>query len=415
MANDNKPRVSYFDSLWHVNQNCHLNFATTILQGFGQGVYLLVFNLYILALGIDADVLGIILSLAPLAQAIGSIPIGFLAERIGFRKTFVIIYGVTGLARILQASNNSIAVIGGAAFISGLSLAGDFVVRIAFLAANSRPEERTNIYSFSSFLFSFSLAVGSLVAGFIPNLFISRSQDLVLAYRFTLYLAGALTLLGVLPSLLIRDRVGNHQKRPSLSPYLWGMDRFTGQQGVISLFVGVTIGMTIPFMNVYFIYDLGATREFFGIASALALGFTMVGTAVAPLVASRIGWVRSVTNLRLVVPVALVIFAFSSSQYFAAVAYWAQHVLIQMSQPLAFAFAMYIASARVRTAVSAWLNVTFWLGNAIAAPITGVFLAVNNYQAPIFIAAATITIAATLNHLFFNRLERSTREPFQPV
>lgn len=415
MANDIDARVSYFDSIWHANQNCRLNFATTVLQGFGQGVYLLVFNLYILALGIDADVLGVILSLAPLAQAIGSIPIGFLAERIGFRKTFVIIYGVTGLARLLQVSSSSTVIIGAAAFFSGLALAGDFVVRIAFLAANSRRQERTNIYSFSSFLFSFSLAVGSLVAGFIPNLFLARSLDLVSAYRFTLYLSGALTLLGIVPSLFVKDQVVNPQKRPSLSPYLWGMDRFTGQQGVISLFVGVTIGMTIPFMNVYFIYDLGATREFFGIASALALGFTMVGTAVAPLVASRVGWVRSVTNLRLIVPVALVIFAVTSSQYLGAGAYWAQHVLIQMSQPLAFAFAMYIASERVRTAVSAWLNVTFWLGNAIAAPITGVFLAVNDYQSPIFIAAVTITVAAALNHLFFNRLERSTHEPFQAV
>lgn len=407
MADTNSPRLSYFDSLLHANQNCQLNFATTILQGLGQGVYLLVFNLYILAVGIDADALGVILSAAPLAQAIGSIPIGMLAERIGFRKTFVIIYAVTGLARLLQASSDNITAIGGVAFFSGLALAGDFVVRIAFLAANSRPEERTQIYSFSSFLFSFSLAIGSLVAGFIPNLFLTHSLDLALAYRYTLYVAGALTLLGVVPSLLVTEasQAADRHHRTGLAPYLWGMDHFTRQHGLISLFVGLTIGMTVPFMNIYFIYNLGSSREFFGVASALALAFTMVGTAVAPFVAARVGWVRSVTNLRLLVPVAILAFAFTSSQYFGAVAYLAQYVLIQMSQPLSFAFAMYFATVQARTAVSAWLNVTFWLGNALAAPITGHFLAMTDYRSPLLIAAVTIIVAAGLNRRFFNRLE----------
>lgn len=407
MADNNRPRVSYFDSLWRANRNCHLNFATTILQGLGQGIYLLVFNLYILSVGIDADALGVILSAAPLAQALGSIPIGMLAERIGFRKTFVIIYAVTGLARLFQASSDSVAVIGSAAFLSGLALAGDFVVRIAFLAANSQAEERTQIYSFSSLLFSFSLAIGSLVAGFIPNLFLVHSIDLALAYRYTLYISGALTLLGILPSVLVTEtrQAEESPSRPDLASFLWGIDRFTKQHGLISLFVGLTVGMTVPFMNIYFIYNLGSSREFFGVASALALGSTMIGTAVAPFVAARVGWVRSVTKLRLLVPIALLAFAFTSSQYVGTVAYLAQYVLIQMSQPLSFAFAMYFATTQARTVVSAWLNVTFWLGNALAAPITGYFLGLTDYRSPILLAAAAMIVAAALNQRFFHKLE----------
>jgi predicted MFS family arabinose efflux permease len=99
------------------------------------------------------------------------------------------------------------------------------------------------------------------------------------------------------------------------------------------------------------------------------------------------------------------VFAFTSSQYVGMAAYLAQYVLIQMSQPLSFAFAMYFATVQARTVISAWLNVTFWLGNALAAPVTGYFLGLSDYRSPILLAAVAMIIAATLNQRFFHKLE----------
>src|SRR5512141_462292 len=95
---------SYLRNIGRMNRNCKLLFLGSTISGVSQGIFMVVFNLYILSLGILADVLGGFLIAGPFAQALGSIPMGFLMETIGFKKVFLIIYGVNGLARLLQVA-----------------------------------------------------------------------------------------------------------------------------------------------------------------------------------------------------------------------------------------------------------------------------------------------------------------------
>jgi len=76
-----------------------------------------------------------------------------------------------------------------------------------------------------------------------------------------------------------------------------------------------------------------------------------------------------------------------------------------MSQPLSFAFAMRAATEKAKTAASAWLNVTYWLGNAVAAPLVGWSMARSNYTSPLFWAAGAVIMAGLVNQLFFHRME----------
>ncbi len=408
MENTLDQNTLLIDKHWRHDRNCQLNLATSVFQGLGYGVFLLCFNLYILAVGIDINALGIILSASPFAQAIGSIPIAVLADRFGYRRTFVAIYSVTGLTMLLQAYSDSILIIGGAAFLSGLALSGDFVVRISFLATNSRPEDRAQLYSFSTFLFSLSQAIGMLIAGFLPNLFLAHSLDLALAYRYTLYIAGILTLLGVVPSLLVTEVRQVHKPATGdlFTPYYFHrLDLFTKQNSLISLFMGLTAGLIVPFMNIFFLFNLGSSREFIGIASSLTLVFTMIGMLIAPPIATRTGWVRSVTGLRLIIPPVLLIFAFTTSQYIGAGTYLVQYTLFQMSLPLSFAFAMFFASSQARSVMPAWLNIAYWFGYAVAAPITGHFIGIEDFRTPILIATVAILLGSVLNQLFFHKLE----------
>src|SRR5512140_3084988 len=204
MASSFGSAIAHLKDMGRANRNVRLLFLGSSLSGVASGIFAVVFNLYILGMGISPEVLGGILSAGPFAQAIGSIPMGFLMERIGFKKVFIIIYGVSALSRLLQIATTSVPIIALAAFVGGLAFAGDFVVRLPFLAATSAPEERNNIYSLSSILFSVSMAAGALFAGFAPN-FIQglAGGDLMAAYRITLLLAGLLSLAGVVPCFLI--------------------------------------------------------------------------------------------------------------------------------------------------------------------------------------------------------------------
>ncbi len=411
MADFFNRQLQHLSTLGIVSQNARLLFMSTTLNGISQGIFIVVFNLYILNLGIPPDVLGAILSAGPFAQALGSIPIGFLMEKIGFKKVFLIIYGGAALARLFQVSTPYVSLISIAAFTGGLAMAGDFVVRLPFLAANTDKQYHNQIYSMSSILMAISQAVGALLGGFAPNLIQHLfATDLTITYRYTLFLAGVLSLMSILPVLKIKELPRAHTRKISLAPYLWGMDRFTIMQAVVSLFVGVSLGLVNPFMNIYYLYHLGTTREFFGTVSALLIIPALIATSLGPVIARAIGSVRSVTLLRSAIPAFMVNFALTTNPWLGTISYWFMNSFSTTSQPLSFAFAMRAAKPRAKSAASAWLNVTFWLGQAVAAPLSGAFILQENYRGPLFIAAGCVLIAGILNQFFFSRIEFSLNQ-----
>ena len=401
-----------FQLIGQLNRECRLYFLGISLNSFTSGVFSVLFNLYILSLGISPEALGAILSAGPFAQVLGSIPVGFLMERIGYKKTILLVYGMAGVARLLQLVSPSVPLIAVASFAGGLAFSGDFVVRLPFLSSNIAPEQRAQVFSLNSIIMSIMMAAGSLLAGYAPSLFQAFGLSTSAAYQLLLVLAGLLALSSVgLFWRLHPTPPAEPAGKISLAPYLWGINRFTVQTGGISLFVGLSLGLTGPFMNIYFLYHLGASREYFGVVSALSIIPSLISTTTGPLLARKIGATRSATLLRGLVPFFCINLALTTAAWSGTISYWLINALNIAAQPLTFAFAMRAARPVDRAAVTAWLNATFWLGVAIAAPLAGGFIDQANYQAPLFIAGGSILVAALLNEFFFQRLEtRLARE-----
>ncbi|MBN1261594.1 MAG: MFS transporter [Anaerolineae bacterium] len=402
--------LRYLDSLRSFNRNCWLLFAAITLNGIAQGIFLVIFNLYILSMGIGSDVLGAILSAAPFAQAIISIPISLLGEVIGFKRAFLLTFALSGVAKLVQAATPNVPLIALAAFVDGLALSGSFVIRLPFLAANTGTDARTRVFSVNSILFSLSLSLGSLFASFLPNLFQSLTPNLTLAYRYTLYVAGGIALLAMLPTRALASTSVVTQKRPQLRDYLWQANRLALQQGVVALFVGIGLGIVGPFMNLFFIYHLGTTREFYGAVSALAVIPAILGTLIIPRLATRArSPIGLITFMRMFIPVFLIGFALTANPWWGTFTFWGQNALFFMIQPIAFAFAMNVGDSEAPV-VSAWLNTAYWIGNAIAAPVTGAFFAQGDYRFPLYLASVAVIISGVFNQLFFAPLERRLRE-----
>ena len=398
--------VSYWQTARKLNRSTQLLLVATALGGIAQGIFSVNFNLYILSLGIDADALGSILSAGSFGNMLGSIPMGFLGEIFGYRAAFFAIYaiaGMTRLARVATAHAPSILI---AAFMGGLVMAGNFVIRLPFLAANADESNRAHAFSLSLLTSTVSFSLGSLAAGYIPNLLLWLSPDLTMRYRFSLYLGGALTLLSVIPIMMIKDRVPRRKKRISLFPYLHGVDRFTIMVATIELFLGLSMGFSNPFINVHFVYGLGTTREFFGTIAALAIIPTTIATALGPSLAARWGKVRTITVARVLVPVALVTLAVTTRPLLGTAAYWLSRAIHMMAQSMWFAFTMEAATPRAKVAVAAWLELTFCLGMAIGSRLTGSLLATSNYALPFYLSAGAAGLTGALTHLFVGSYDR---------
>jgi MFS family permease len=391
---------NYLQQIRKFNRNVRLLLLASMLSYLATGIFSVDFNLYILSLGIKPDQLGRILTAAPLAHMIAAIPIGFFAERLGFRKAFLVIYSVTGLALLFQVASSNVYLITGAAFVGGLAISGDFVVRLPFLSANVQDTERTHVFSMDAFLSGITFAVGALLAGFLPNLFRSLSLDLTTSYRTTLYFSGILMALAVIPVLMIKDHSHLEKRKISLSPYLWGMDRFTIKAATIEFFIGLTFGMIVPFMNIIFLYHLNTSREFYSTVEAFAFIPVILATLIGPILVARFGNVRAITLGRSLVPVFLIILAFTIQPLLGSASYWSYKALFSMSQSLWFAFAMATASKKSKAALSSWLEITFQIGMVVAAPTTGFLLSKSNYSLPFYVAAGAAVATAVLTWVF---------------
>lgn len=396
-----KSTCDYMRRVRRLDRSIGLYFAAVALSSIALGIFSVAFNLYILSVGIGEGKLGAIVGAGPFATALVAIPVAFAAEIIGYKSSFLIILAITGATQLARVATASVPVILVAAFIGGLGSAGEFVVKLPFLADYSDASNRTLVFSLNTLLTSVATAVGTVLAGYMPNMERLALVDLSLAYRYTLYFASALTLLGLVPLWFIKARKPKERKRISLAPYLWGIDRCTVKLACLSLFRGLNMGFVNPFLNIYFINHLGTTREFFSNVSALAIIPIMIGVALGPQLAKRIGTVRAITVLRWGIPVPALVMALTTNPITAAVAEWVHRGTSMMETPLSFSYSMEVATERTRAATAAWLHVTFVLGTAAAAPITGLCLAQANYRLPFYLSAVSMAAAGLLNEVFF--------------
>jgi MFS family permease len=392
--------TAYFQQISQFNRNIWLLEIASILCGVANGIFTVDFNLYILNVGIKADGLGQILSAGPFAQAVSAIPIGFLGELLGYKNAFLGIFLIAGGAQLLQVVTPNLNLISLAAFAGGLALSGNFVVRLPFLSANVKGSERSHVFTLDSILSAISYAASALLAGHLPTWIGYFTSNTVLQYRYALLISGVFMLLAAVPIFMVKDIPVARNTKISLAPYLWGIDRLTVKLATVEFFVGMTMGLISPFMNLYFIYKLGVTREFYGSVEALAFIPAMMVLGLGPVLVRRFGLMKTILGSRFLVPICALLMAMALSPGVGTASYLGYKSFINMSQSIWFAFAMAAASKKAKVAISAWLGVTFDVAMGLSALVTGNLLAQSNYTLPFILAAAASLCSFGLTYFF---------------
>jgi hypothetical protein len=134
------------------------------------GVSAVTFNLYVLSLGVRTDVLGAIKEAAPLAEALEAIPVGLVAQMLGYREFMLLVALVAGATQLARVASSSVSVIAAASFAGGPATSGNFVVRLPFLAAHSGDHNRNLVFSLNTMISSVAMALGAVFAGHAPSL-----------------------------------------------------------------------------------------------------------------------------------------------------------------------------------------------------------------------------------------------------
>jgi len=327
----------------------------------GLGIFSVLFNLYLLRLGFQEDVIGRLAGMLPLASGLLAFPVGLWSDRIG-RKPFLVsgalIQGAAQLGLCFLVDPSLLLAL---SFLAGFAPAFLFVNHVPFLAENSRPENRGHAISMAFSMQLLTRMAVSLVGGSLPAFFgwmMSAGLDRPEPFRYALMVGAAFSLLSVIPILKVKERetlepgapadLSNAESREletgdrSEGPPIGILAKFMG----VSAFRGLAFGLSMPFFNVFFDDVLQASAATIGLIFFAGQLLGVPSSMAAPAMSGRYGPIRCIVPFRAAGAVALALFGGLSELGWACSVFLLIMAVDSLTTPMEMTFATHSVSQR---------------------------------------------------------------------
>ncbi|MGI8915432.1 MAG: MFS transporter [Chloroflexota bacterium] len=344
----------------HFGPNAWLLLLTSAGGAISVGVFGVVFNLYVVSLGISTGVLGGILAVSTLGLALAVVPAGMLADAWGRKRTLVLGGILNGIATVGQCVFPSSAAIAVAGFIAGVGGAAIAVVALPMLVEAAVLEQRNAVLAAGGALALLGSAAGSVLGGRLPVLLgtaLGIAPGGAPAYRLTLLLSLAVAGVTAVPLLPWYHDV--HRPLPWRRSIAGLFDpswrQLAGRIALVVGALGLGAGFVIPYLNLYFTRVLGVSVAAFGTLGAVSQLVLGLLTLLAGLLAGRYGVVRLVVTTQLLAVAFLLLLAAAHSPAPAIAAFVLRQGLMDMTMPVAQGWLLGLAAPEQRATTASLL------------------------------------------------------------
>jgi MFS family permease len=408
----------YASRLGAFSANARLYLLYLIITGAAMGVFRLLFNFFAISLGFDEALLGNLVTISSMSALAAALPMGYLADALGRKRSLLIAGLLSSLAIVLAVLPaafpalglaagvaGSAALLYGANILLGVSQSLAAVTNAPFLMENSGEEERTYLFSFASGLGMAAASLGNWVGGNLPAWVggrFSAEATSTTAYGGALLIIAAAGAAGLLPLLVLRSRPGRKTERTIFAPVRYAMQK-PGLLGLLilpMLMTSIGAGLIMPFMNIFYrqVYDqpdpvIGALFAW----GSLAMG---VGLMIAPPLADRMGKIQLVVITQALSIPFLILMGFAPWFWLSASAYYIRLALMNMSGPVYQTFVMEHVESSARATVASLVSMAWNFGWAFSPTISG-WLQVRYGFAPAFIGTIILYIISILMYWGF--------------
>lgn len=190
-----------------LNPDGRLLFATRVVRLFAYGFLAVVLALYLAALGLSERQIGLVLSLTLAGDAVVSLAIASIADRIGRRRMLLLSSSLIVLAGLVFVLTENVLVLTVAAIIGTISPSGAEVGPAGAMEQAALPQtvpatQRTAVFAWYNLAGSIATAGGSLVGGVLATLLQRAGSTPIASYR--VIIVGYALLGGVLALLFTR-------------------------------------------------------------------------------------------------------------------------------------------------------------------------------------------------------------------
>ena len=422
--------VEYIQRFGRFQRNARLYLVSNALSGVTAGIFLVLYNLYLVSLGYGPAFIGVELFVLTIGAGLAIFPAGICVDRFSGKSILIwssVLIGGAGVGQILFRQPLSLLI---SAFIAGIGLAFILVVNAPFLTRNSAPEERPYLFSFNIVLGLVTTVLGKVIGGGLPIWLRSASvlmaplppwltawlaqQPVPRSYQLALLLAGIIAGPSFIPLFLMRDDrppplaqntgPGIHsllQHIKSVRTFLHSIQPkalFSSPIFLLTLvqvFIGLGAGLFIPYTNLYFVQHLKASSWLFGLIDGGATALTALFTLAAPFLAIRLGRVNSIALTQLASIPLLLTIGLTSYLPLAAALYLFRQPLMDMSMGVLQVFSMEAVPKERRGMANSSYQASFQVAWALTASLGGIIIVQLGYP-PIFIGGAIFYVLAVV-------------------
>ncbi len=351
------------------NQNVRTFMMANILIQIGMGVFSVMYNLYIRELGLPEAVNGSVISVTSLATAIMLVPSGILSDRLGRKRVLITGTALTALmlfGRSIVTAEQPMLILG---FATGVVWALAQVSGVPFLAENSRPAERMQLFSIHFALVTVANVVGSLLGGMIADFALMLGAGDVASIQISLltgvlcFVAGLLPLFSLKP---VDTRTGEEEKGQNEEVHT--VADFKTNVKVIILFsianllIGTGSGLVIPYLNLYFANRFDATNSYIGFILALGSAMTAVAMLIGPRLVRRVGKVRALVIFQIASIPFLFLTAYTNLLFLASIGFLLRQALMNAGNPIQSAIAMDVVHDKYKGLANSVNQMVFNIG-----------------------------------------------------
>lgn len=417
--------VEYVRMFGRFQRNARLYLINSALSGVSLGIILLLYNLYLVSLGYDTDFIGLVLFVATISAAITIFPAGLCIDRFGGKMVLIwasVAGAIAGGGQMLfhqpvpLLASSSIAGVVGAFFV---------VINAPFLTANSAPAERPHLFSLNIVLLLATAVGGQLLGGVLPLWFRAISwlmaplplgllvhQVEARSYQLSLLFAGIIALPSFIPLLLMSDDrpaySAERANRQNTIPWRQQIGLLAQRirlrtilvspifvLTLVQVLIGLGAGLLLPYLNVYFVYQLGVSSALFGLLDGGANMISALLSLIAPWLAIRMGKINTITLTRLISIPLLFTLGITPFLPLAAALFLFRRGTMNMSAGIFQVFSMEAVPREYRGLANSTYQASYQVAWAVSAPVGGLIIARVGYL-PVFIGAAILYLLATV-------------------
>ncbi|PYY26538.1 MFS transporter [Paenibacillus illinoisensis] len=417
------------------SRNIQLFFLASILYQIGNGMFSVLYNLYIQGLGYNDTMNGQIVSIQSLATAIMFVPIGLGGDRFSRKRLLIAGALFSGIFLIGRSFDYSASGLIWFAVFSGL-FAGVFqVLAIPFLAENVKKSQRLKMFSYYSSLVLASQVLGSLGGGVFADLLHTLGIAKVTGLQTVLFIGGAATLAAFIPMLFVSDdkasaqtvttdhtvpaAIATEDKNLSTTEESGKLQnnnkdsRLIGQFVITQLLIGFGSGLVVPYLNLYFTNRFSVSLSAMSLLISLGQIMTIVSMLIGPTLAAKVGSVRAVVLFQVFSLPFLLLTGFTNVLVIASVSFLFRQALMNAANPIHSAILVDRVSDKRRGIANSLMQTAFMIGWATMGPVQSYLVTTYGtywgYAITFSITGGLYVISSLMYYMMFKEPKPSAR------